>query len=96
MHDHPKGGEGDPVLITTHEQDEGDQAAVLRHVLELHPTTLTRDELAREINGGRPRNFSEMDRIECAVRELAGTGLLHRPARTRWCGRRAQRSVTSS
>ena len=79
MHDHPKGGEGDPVLMATYEEDERDQAAVLHHVLELHPTVLTRDELVRELNGGPPRSFNEVDRMERAVRELAGTGLFHRP-----------------
>jgi hypothetical protein len=46
---------------------------------ELHPATLTQDELVRELNGGRPRQFCEVDRVERAIRELAGTGLLHRP-----------------
>ena len=35
--------------------------------------------MVRELNGGRPREFSEVDRFERAIRELAGTGLLHRP-----------------
>jgi hypothetical protein len=38
-----------------------------------------KDELVRELNGGRRREFSETDWVERAVRELAGTGLLHRP-----------------
>jgi hypothetical protein len=78
MQDHPKGA-GDGRAITTWEEDERDQAAVFRHVLELHPTELTRDELVRELNGGRARQFNEIDRIERAVRELAGAGLFHRP-----------------
>jgi hypothetical protein len=78
MHDHPKGA-GDGPAITNWEEDDREQWALLRQVLELHPATLTQDELVREISGGRPREFGEVDRVERAVRELAGTGLLHRP-----------------
>src|SRR3954471_22915040 len=78
MHQDPKGAR-DERAITTWDEDERDQWALLRQVLELHPATLTRDELIRELNGGRPREFSEVDRFERAIRELAGTGLLHRP-----------------
>ena len=78
MQDHPKGA-GDGPAITNWEEDDREQWALLRQVLELHPTTLTRDELIRELNGGRPREFCEVDRVERAIRELAGTGLLHRP-----------------
>ncbi|HSS43008.1 MAG TPA: hypothetical protein VLK37_10745 [Solirubrobacterales bacterium] len=79
MHDHPKGDDDDPTFITTYDEDDREQWAVLRRILELHPATLTMDELTRELNGGRPREFCEVDRVERAVRELAGTGLLHRP-----------------
>jgi hypothetical protein len=79
MHDHPKGGDDDPAFITTYEEDDREQWALLRQVLQLHPATLTQDELVRELNGGRPREFCEVDRVERAIRELAGTGLLHRP-----------------
>ena len=78
MQNHPKGA-GDGPAITTWDEDNREEWAVLRQVLELHPTTLTQDELVRELNGGRPREFSEVDRVERAIRELAGTGLLHRP-----------------
>ena len=44
-----------------------------------NPTTLTMDELVREMTGGGTRDFSEFDAIQRGVRELAGTGLLHRP-----------------
>ena len=47
-------------------------------VLELHPAALTLDELNREITGGS-RDFSEFDATQRAVRDLAGSGLLHRP-----------------
>jgi hypothetical protein len=76
--DHSKGA-GDGPGITTWDEDNRDEWAVLRQALELHPTSLTQDELIRELNGGRPRAFSELDRVERAIRELARAGLLHRP-----------------
>jgi hypothetical protein len=76
MHDHPKGA-GDPG-ITTHDEDDRDEAAILRLILELHPAELTLDELNREITGGS-RAFRELDATQRAVRDLAGSGLLHRP-----------------
>ncbi|HEX3041036.1 MAG TPA: hypothetical protein VHP56_02985 [Solirubrobacterales bacterium] len=77
MHDHPKGA-GDPAL-TTHDEDDREEAAALRLVLELHPAGLTLDELNRELTGGGSRDFSELDATRRAVRDLAGSGLLHRP-----------------
>jgi hypothetical protein len=53
MHDHPKGA-GDGPAITTYDEDDREQAAILRQVLELHPATLTMDELVREMTGGGP------------------------------------------
>jgi hypothetical protein len=76
MHDHPKGA-GDGPAIT--DEDDREQAAILRRVLELDPAALTLDELVREMTGGGTREFSEFDAIQQAVRELAGSGLLHRP-----------------
>lgn len=78
MHDHPKGAD-DGLATTTWDEDNREQWTVLRQVLELQPTTLAQDELIREINCGRPRSFAEVDRVERAIRELAGTGLVHRP-----------------
>jgi len=78
MQDHPKGA-GDVPAITTWEEDEREQRALLRQVLELHPATLTQDELIREITGGGSREFAEFDAAQRAVRDLAATGLLHRP-----------------
>jgi len=75
MHDHPK---GDPAL-TTLEEDDHSEAAALRLVLDLHPAALTLDELNRELTGGGSRDFSELDATRRAVRDLAGSGLLHRP-----------------
>jgi len=62
---------------TTWAEDETMESAVLRQLLDLHPTRLTLEELAREFaaDGG---SFAERDAVERAVRELAGAGLLHR------------------
>ncbi len=62
---------------TTWAEDETIESAVLRQLLDLHPTRLTPEELAREVagNGG---SFAERDAVERAVRDLAGAGLLHR------------------
>ncbi|MFL5897627.1 MAG: hypothetical protein ACJ76D_04070 [Solirubrobacterales bacterium] len=79
MQDHPKCAR-DECAITTWEEDDREQAAILRQVLELYPATLTMDELVRETTGGGTREFPEFDAIQRAVRELAGTGLLHRPS----------------
>lgn len=78
MQDHPKGASADRAA-TTWDEDERDQRAVLRQVLELHPEALTRDELIRELTGGGSRQFSDHDAVQRAVRDLAGAGLLHRP-----------------
>jgi len=64
---------------TTWDEDEREESAVLRQVLEYHPATLTRDELTREMTGGGSTAFGDADAIERAVRELAATGLLYRP-----------------
>lgn len=77
MQDHPKGGEDDPAFVTNDVEDDRLQVAVLR--LVLYPATLTMDELIREMTGGGSRDFGEIDAIQRAVRELAGSGLLHRP-----------------
>jgi len=61
---------------TTWAEDEGVESAVLRQLLDLHPTRLTFVELVREI-GGDGSGFAERDAIERAVRDLAAVGLLH-------------------
>jgi len=78
MQDHHKGAR-DERAITTYDEDDHQEAAILRQVLELHPATLTMDELVREMTGGGTREFAEFDAIQRAVRELAAGGLLHRP-----------------
>jgi DNA-binding HxlR family transcriptional regulator len=62
---------------TTWAEDEGVESAVLRQLLDLHPTQLTIAELMREVGGDRG-DFAEHDAVERAVRELASVGLLHR------------------
>jgi hypothetical protein len=61
---------GAPVL-----DDLRDQAAVLDHVLALHPASLTLDELTRELSVGEV-DFAQRDRIQRAVRDLACVGLV--------------------
>jgi hypothetical protein len=56
--------------------DDRDQAAVLREVLFIYPEVLTLDELARQLTFGSDA-FAQHDRIERAVRDLTGAGLLH-------------------
>jgi hypothetical protein len=60
-------------------QDLHDQAAVLAHVLSLYPQSLTPSELIRELSGGEA-DFAQRDRINRAVRDLAGVGLLRSAA----------------
>lgn len=62
---------------TTLAEDESVESAVLRQLLELHPTRLTLAELVREL-GGDGESFAERDAVERAVRELSAVGLLHR------------------
>lgn len=57
-------------------EDERVESAVLRQVLDLHPTRLTLEELQRELGGNRA-GFAERDAIERAVRDLGAVGLLH-------------------
>jgi hypothetical protein len=64
---------------TTWAEDEDVESAVLQQLLDLHPTRLTLEELAREF-GARNSDFAASDAVERAVRDLAGAGLLHRGA----------------
>jgi hypothetical protein len=52
-------------------------AAVLHHVLDLHPVQVTVAELIREL-GRDPTDSVDRDDHERAVLDLAGVGLLHR------------------
>lgn len=76
MHDHTKGASADRA-ITTWDEDEREQRAVLRQVLELQPDALTQDELIRELTGGGSKVFGDVDAVERAIRDLAATGLFH-------------------
>jgi len=62
---------------TTLAEDESVESAVLRQLLDLHPTRLTLEELIRELGGDRG-GFAERDAVERAVRDLSSVGLLHR------------------
>jgi hypothetical protein len=59
------------------EDDAATEAAVLQHLLALHPAQLTVVELLREI-ADAPADFAQRDAVERAVRDLAAVGLLHR------------------
>jgi len=75
---------------TTYHEDDQQEAAVLRRVLEFHPDTFTKDELLREMTQGGSTEFSEVDANDRAIRDLVAAGLLHplgdegfvRPTRT--------------
>jgi hypothetical protein len=76
MHDKPSGAANECATCTAAE-DARDQAAILRHVLDLYPQTLTLDELLREVTVASPE-FSDQDATRRAVRDLAAVGLLHK------------------
>lgn len=59
------------------EEDAATEAAVLQHLIALHPVQVTLAELIREITSDSA-GFAERDAIERAVRDLAGAGLVHR------------------
>lgn len=63
--------------LTTARQDRITQQAVLVVVIDLHPVHATVSELVRQMTRS-PGDFGEGDRIERAVFDLAGIGLLHR------------------
>jgi hypothetical protein len=62
---------------TPAERDVATEAAVLLHLLDLHPAQLSFEELLREI-AADPGDFAQRDAVERAVRDLAASGLLHR------------------
>lgn len=63
-------------IRSTAEADAATESAVLQQVLELHPTSLTLEELIREMGEDR-RGLAGREAIERAVRDLAAAGLLH-------------------
>lgn len=70
----PKAGGSSP----TEAEDRRDQRIVLIHVLTLHPTHLIVPELVREVTAGAS-DCEEDDRMERAIRDLDGYGLLNCP-----------------
>lgn len=77
MQDNPKGASCESAP-PTEVQDLRDQEIVLTHVLVAHPSHLIVPELVREITAGA-LEFAEGDRMERAVRDLTGLGLLRCP-----------------
>jgi hypothetical protein len=64
-------------IRSTEEEDKAIESAVLQHILALHPTAITFEEMARELGAGAD-SFADRDALERAVRDLRGTGLLQR------------------
>jgi hypothetical protein len=62
---------------TTTSEDVRVEAALLQRVLALQPTRVTLDELVRDL-AGEDADFAARDGVERALRELTGSGLLHR------------------
>jgi hypothetical protein len=60
----------------SHEEDLL-QHAVLIILLDAHPAQRSTEEVVRQLTD-RPDEFSERDRIENAIGDLVGAGLLHR------------------
>lgn len=61
----------------TEREDATVQRAVLALVLFQHPAQLTLAELTRELSED-PESPAQRDAVDRAVRDLAGSGLLHR------------------
>jgi hypothetical protein len=59
------------------EEDTATETVILRHLLALHPSQITFEELLREVVS-EPDDFAQRDAIERGVRDLVATGLLHR------------------
>lgn len=59
------------------EEDGAVQGALLRHVLDEHPTLLRQSDLLREFLEGE-ESWAGRDRIERAIAELVKLGLLER------------------
>jgi hypothetical protein len=66
--------------VSPDEADRGSQASVLAHLLYLHPTQLTVEEIVREFTND-PEDFEQRDQVERAVSDLVRAGLLHRNGR---------------
>lgn len=66
-----------PSWVPPARQDQITQQAVLLVVIDLHPVQVSVSELVQEMTRD-PHDFGERDRIERAVFDLAGVGLLHK------------------
>ena len=75
MRNKPSGAD-DERATTTAQENLRDQAAVLQQILDLYPEPLTLAELTREMTVDST-DHTERDRIERAVRDLIGGGVLH-------------------
>lgn len=60
----------------SHQEDLAQQA-VLAVLLDAHPAQRSIEEIVRELVED-PAEFGERDRVENAIRDLVGAGLLHR------------------
>lgn len=65
---------GDPPSLANEDAEAED--AVLAFLLAEHPAQFTVAELTRELCGGLD-DFAKSDAITSAIRDLAGSGLLH-------------------
>jgi hypothetical protein len=68
---------GDADNLTNRGEDARVESALIQRVLYLHPTRMTADELVRDLTGD-DADFAARDEVERAIRELTGSGLLHR------------------
>jgi hypothetical protein len=64
-------------MRSTEEEDRALESALLQHVLALHPAPVAFEDLSREM-GADADSFADRDALERAVRDLCGSGLLHR------------------
>lgn len=76
MQDNPKGADASPAFSRNSDEDARDQSQVLREVISISPEIATMDELVRELTFSSGE-FVDRERIERAVRDLTGNGLLH-------------------
>jgi hypothetical protein len=58
-------------------EDDLAQQSVLAILLDAHPAQRSTEEVVRELTD-RPDEFAERDRIDNAIRDLVGAGLVHR------------------
>jgi hypothetical protein len=64
-----------------HEEDDRTEAAIMGLVLEQHPAQLTLAELTLMMAGTNP-DYAGTDAVKRGIRDLVGTGLLHRSDET--------------